>query len=204
MTMTSARGTWFRQLADARKGAPKLTIPQELADAWTEVMVEAVRSFHEPDFVMLPAMDYTDGLCDADIEKRIRGYQDGYDMEYTRKLHVADAGIGVTGEVDADKSFDCATEAYDFSKLPRPVQRAIVSHWDSLHHEFLDAHDGLSYYPDIGYVWLFYDDENEEVVQVPYRDADCGEMPEKDDLARMAGEPPQVRAGVTGEVVHEQ
>ena len=168
LTMTSAKVPWFKQLADMRKGSPKETIPQELADSWTEVMVEAVRVFHESDFAMMPAMDYVDMTSDKDVGKRIRGYQEGYDLEYLRRA------VGYSEE-----EFDL--KSYDFSTLPLAIQRAVVSHWDRLHHEFLTAHEGLAYYPAVGYVWLF------DEVQVPYRDADGGMVPDEYDLIRVMG-----------------
>lgn len=161
-------------MADTRRGTTKATIPQELADAWTDIMVEAVRYFHEPDFVMLPAMDYTNASDEA-VKKRISGYQDGYDMEYMRRVLTAEA-------MYAQKDFDRDTKGYDFSRLPWPLQRAVVSHWDRLHQEFLNAHEGLAYYPKAGYVWLFKGD-----VHVPYRDSDNGKKPEEDDLIRQEG-----------------
>lgn len=178
-TMTSAKTPWFRRLADLRKGgSQKDTIPQALADSWTEIMVEAIRAFHEPDFSMIPAMDYADATSDEDVRKRIRGYQEGYDLEYIRRQMGADAGYW-------DVDFNSDTKSYDFSALPWPVQRAVVSHWDRLHAEFLEAHEGLTYYPDVGYVWLF--DNDGDIVRIPYRDFDCGEMPDEDDLMRLAG-----------------
>ncbi len=165
IAMTTDKVTWFRQLADARKGSPKETIPQELADAWTDIMVEAVRTFHESDFVMLPAVDYVDNLSDEDVTKRIRGYQDGYDLEFLRRA------TGYSEEV-----FDL--KSYDFSALPWPLQRSVVSHWDRLHLEYLRAHKGLFYWPDIGYVWLLEGD-----VKVPYRDMDYGRKPDYADMA---------------------
>ena len=177
--MTTTRKPWFQQIADLRKGgAPKDTIPQALADSWTEIMVEAARAFHEPDFSMIPAMDYADVTSDEDVEKRILGYQKGYDLEYMRRQMGADAGYG-------DVEFDVDTKSYDFSSLPWPIQRAVVSHWDRLHAEFLESHEGLSYYPDVGYVWLF--DYDGDTVLIPHRDFDCGEIPNEDDLMRLAG-----------------
>ena len=171
--MTSTKIPWFQRLADMRKnGSAKATIPQELADSWTEVMAEAIRAFHDPDFDMLPAMDYADVTSDKDVGKRIRGYQEGYDLEFLRRA---------TGY--SEEGFDL--KSYDFSTLPWPIQRAVVSHWDRLHTEFLQAREGLAYYPDVGYVWLF--DNDGETVQVPHRDADCGEIPEEDDLIRVMG-----------------
>ncbi|KKM21086.1 hypothetical protein LCGC14_1638980 [marine sediment metagenome] len=171
--MTLTKIPWFQRLADMRKnGSAKATIPQELADSWTEVMAEATRAFHDPDFDMLPAMDYADITSDKDVGKRIRGYQEGYDLEYLR------LAVGYSEE-----EFDL--KSYDFSTLPWPIQRAVVSHWDRLHMEFLQAHKGLFYYPDIGYVWLF--DNDGDVARIPYRDADCGEIPDEDDLIRVMG-----------------
>ncbi|KKL88151.1 hypothetical protein LCGC14_1927580 [marine sediment metagenome] len=172
LTMTSTKIPWFQRLADMRKGTPKDTIPQALADSWTEVMVEAVRAFHETDFDLMPAMDYVDVTSDKDVSKRIRGYQEGYDLEFLRKA------VGYSEE-----AFDL--KSYDFSTLPWPTQRAVVSHWDRLHHEFLAAHKGLAYYPDVGYVWLI--EHNGETARIPHRDADCGEVPDEDDLIRVMG-----------------
>ena len=174
LTMTANKTPWFQRIADLRKGgSPKDTIPQALADSWTEIMVEAIRAFHEPDFSMIPAMDYADMTSDKDVGKRIRGYQEGYDLEYLR------LAVGYSEE-----EFDL--KSYDFSTLPWPIQRAVVSHWDRLHAEFLETHKGLTYDPNIGYVWLFDDDDGDAVL-VPHRDFDCGEKPDEDDLARLAG-----------------
>lgn len=172
--------TWFQRLANSRKGRPQDTIPQELADAWTDIMTEAVRAFHEPDFEMLPAMDYIDDLSDEDVKKRIAGYQKGYDLEYTRRVMVSYYGY-------AQKDFDEGTQSYEFAALPWPLQRAVVSHWDKLHTEFLRAHKGLCYSHALGYTWLF--EENGEVAEVPYRDTDDGERPEKADMARLGQGP---------------
>ena len=173
LTMTVEKYPWYQQLADMRKsGSAKDTIPQELADSWTEVMAEAVRAFHEQDFDMIPAMDYADVTSDKDVGKRIRGYQEGYDLEYLRRA------VGYSEE-----EFDL--KSYDFSTLPWPIQRVVVSHWDRLHHEFLAAHEGLSYYPDVGYVWLV--EQGGETTQIPHRDFDCGEMPDENDPMRLAG-----------------
>lgn len=175
MAMTTDPVTWFQQLADARKGTTKSTIPQELADTWTEVMIEAVRAFHEPDFMILPAVDYIDNLSDEDVKKRIRGYQRGYNMEYMRRVEMTMYGL-------KQNDFDNDTLGYEFAQLPWPLQRSVVSHWDRLHMEYLRAHKGLFYWPDIGYVWLFED------VKVPYRDSDEGERPEPDALTDKYGE----------------
>ena len=174
--MTSHKTPWFQRIADLRKGgSPKDTIPQALADSWTEIMVEAISAFHAPDFSMIPAMDYADVTSDADVGKRIRGYQEGYDLEFLRRQ------VGY----EEREGFDENTKSYDFSLLPWPVQRAVVSHWDRLHAEFLEAHEGLAYYPDVGYVWLF--DNDGDTVRIPHRDFDCGEIPNEDDLMRLAG-----------------
>jgi len=171
--MTTTKLPWFQRMADMRKnGSPKDTIPQTLADSWTEVMAEATRAFHEPDFDMMPAMDYVEVTCDKDVGKRIRGYQEGYDLEYLR------LAVGYSEE-----EFDL--KSYDFSTLPWPIQRAVVSHWDRLHTEFLQAREGLAYYPDVGYVWLI--EHSDGVARIPYRDVDGGLVPDEDDLIRVMG-----------------
>ena len=175
LTMTYGKQPWYQRMADMRKGgSPKDTIPQALADSWTEIMVEAIRAFREPDFNMIPAMDYADAASDKDVGKRIRGYQEGYDMEFLRRIMGADK---------KDDEFDL--KSYDFSTLPWPVQRAVVSHWDRLHHEFLETHKGLAYYPNVGYVWLI--EHGGETIRIPHRDSDCGEVPDEDDLIRLMG-----------------
>ncbi len=76
MTEVDQTLPWHQRLAAYRHGvSPHATIPQELANAWTAVMVEAVRAFHEDDYTMTPALDYIDDLTDEMVEKRIAGYQ---------------------------------------------------------------------------------------------------------------------------------
>ena len=168
MTMTDS--PWWQRLADIRRSVrPVDTIPQELADGWTVVMSVAVRAFHEPDFVMLPAPDFVDTLSDEEVRQRITGYQWGYDQEYERLQMGAAMGHGTGFE---------GTKRYVFAELPKEVQRAVVSHWDRLHHEWLAARPAR-YDHRIGYHWII------EGVTIPYLDGDCGEVPERADLIRL-------------------
>lgn len=132
-------------------------------------MAEAVRYFHDPKFVMSPAMEFVDNLDDDEVHTRITGYQWGYDLEYRRLQAGEEAGYG-TGFGD--------TQRYVFEELPMDVQRAVVSHWDRLHHEWLEK-SGAWYSNDQGYYWLI------EKVVVPYLDGDCGEVPTSADLVRL-------------------
>lgn len=170
MTMTDS--PWWQRLADMRQSIQPIdTIPQELADGWTEIMSVAVRAFHEPDFVMIPAPDFVDNLSDEEVHQRITGYQEGYDKEYRRLQGGEGWGISISfGD----------TKRYVFEELPREVQRAVVSHWDRLHHEWLAARPA-EYNHQIGYHWVI------EGVVIPYLDVDCGEVPESADLMRLGG-----------------
>lgn len=168
MTMTGS--PWYTRLAENRRSVRAVdTIPQEIADGWTEIISEATRYFHEPDFVMLPALDFIDELGDDEVRQRVVGYQMGYDMEYQRQQLKSETGYGTDfGD----------TKRYEFHRLPIEIQRAAVSHWDRLHSEWL-AKSGASYTWAIGYHWVI------EGVVVPYLDGDGGEEPTSDDVIRM-------------------
>jgi hypothetical protein len=168
--MTITDKPWYIRLAESRRSVRVVdTIPQELADGWTEIMSEAVRYFHEPDFVMFPAMDYIDNLSDAEVNERIVGYQVAYNTEYLRQQMRDEYGY----------TYDFGdTKKYVFSELPVEIQRAVVSHWDRLHHEWLAA-SGAQYTYRTGYHWVI------EGTAIPYLDGDGGEAPTRDDLVRL-------------------
>ena len=141
---------WHQRLAGYRYSIqPYATIPQALADAWTEVMVEACRGFHEEDYQMQPALDYVDDLTDEQVDKRIAGFQKGYDKEFDRR-----AVNGAWGDMEPDEKGVRDKLRYVFADLPVTVQRAVVSHWDRLHHEWLAEHPLIHYEPRFGYFWL--------------------------------------------------
>ncbi len=141
---------WHQRLAFARYSIePHATIPQHLADVWTDIMVEACRGFHEEDYVMQPALDYIDDLEDGMVARRIAGYQKGYNLEYDRRaVHGAWSDLAPSIEGGYEKL------RYIFADLPTNLQRAIVSHWDRLHYEWLAEHPTIHYEPKFGYFWL--------------------------------------------------
>lgn len=142
---------WPSRMAAYRHGIkPHATIPQVLANQWTEVMVEACRGFHEESFVMQPAIDYIDDLTDEMVEKRIAGYQVGYDKEYDRR---AVRGLWSDMTPDAEGKPEEKLR-YVFADLPMSIRRAVVSRWDEIHAEWMKAHPAVHYHPDIGYFWL--------------------------------------------------
>ena len=149
--MEKAKGRpWPARMALYRYNImPHATIPQELADAWTEVMVEACRGFHEEDYMMPPALDYIDDLSDETVDKRIDGYQVGYDKEWNRRSNLSawdDMSPGIPGGEPLLR--------YVFADLPMPLQRSIVSNWDRVHVEWLEGHPLVHYLPSVGYFWL--------------------------------------------------
>lgn len=142
---------WHQRMASYRHGiAPHKTIPQALANAWTAVMVEAIRAFHEEDYEMQPALDYIDDLDDEMVERRIAGYQEGYDKEYNRRLM-----HGIWTDLPADEESNRGEKLrYVFADLPQTVKRSVVSNWDRLHHEWMAEHPLVHYAPEFGYFWL--------------------------------------------------
>lgn len=155
MAIEKAKGLpWAARMAMYRYSIkPHATIPQELADAWTEVMTEAVRALHEEGYEMQPAMDYIDDLTDEQVDKRIANYQVGYDKEYDRRARTQ----GGWSDLEPDSEGGYAKLRYRFADMPRAVQRAVVSHWDRIHHEYLAAHPDVHYLPSVGYFWLIDD-----------------------------------------------
>jgi hypothetical protein len=158
---------WYEQLYLARQGlSPAQTIPQELADSWTEIIEQACRWFHDPNFKFMPAYDYIDLATDAEVEQRIAGYQKGYDKEYNRRVRL-------NKEVwysFFDNTKQIGNLRYDFESMPLSLKRAIVSRWDEAHYKYLQEHN-LNYDPEIGYYWLI------EGFKVKYLPADKGQMP---------------------------
>lgn len=141
--------SWPEHLYELRKGfSARYTIPQVLADDWTMVMQEASQWFHNPDFKLMPAWEHIDTLPDSEVESRIKGFQEGYDKEYDRRVMVDDwTGFGLD-----EWPYDFPQERYDFESMPLAQKRAIVSRWDALHYGWL-AETGVKYDPDIGYYW---------------------------------------------------
>ena len=169
MTEVDQSLPWHQRLASYRHGiAPHQTIPQELANAWTAVMVEAVRAFHEEDYEMQPALDYIDDLDEEMVEKRIKGYQEGYDKEYDRRLM-----HGIWTDLPADEEGVRGEKLrYIFADLPTETKRSVVSNWDMLHDEWMAEHRQVRYEPRFGYFWLI-----EGSVVKMYEDIDRGEQP---------------------------
>lgn len=164
---------WYQRLAGYRHGIPAdNTIPQALADAWTEVMIEAVRAFHEEDYEMQPALDYIDDLEDEKVEKRIAGYQKGYDAEYDRR-----AMHGAWSDMEPDAEGGQEKLRYVFTDLPAETKRALVSNWDRVHHEWLAENPLVHYTPYFGYFWLI-----EGFVIKMYEEVDTGEQPTEESV----------------------
>ena len=163
---------WYQRLAGYRHGiAPHNTIPQALADAWTEVMSEAVRAFHEEDYEMQPSIDYVDDLTDEMVEKRIEGFQLGYDKEWNRR-----AVSGAWDDMVPNATGGKEKLRYVFADLPQTVKRSVVSHWDSLHAEWLSEHPLVHYEPQFGYFWLI-----EGAVIKMYEDVDKDNPPTEEE-----------------------
>ena len=161
---------WAEQLALVRQSVQtKETIPQELVDAWFEVATEAVKWFHDPDFRMLPALEYADGFTDEEARARIAGFQKGYDKEYNRRATLAAGGQRAWTDYYTQEPIG-PRERYDFSEWPFWLQRVVVSHWDRLHYEYLAAH-GLFYSYEEGYYWDI------DGYHVKYLDMDKGNQP---------------------------
>ena len=156
---------------------PHATIPQALADEWTDVMVEACRGFHEEDYMMPPALDYIDDLSDEVVDKRIDGYQVGYDKEYDRRAtHNLWSDISPRDE-NGQLILDSPGKLrYVFADLPRPLQRSIVSNWDRVHHEWLAEHPLVHYEPDVGYFWLI-----DRCIVKMYEEIDGGTPPTEEE-----------------------
>ena len=121
------------------------TIPQLLADGWTAVMQEAVEVWARGGS-MAPAIEFVDLHDDEMIDKRIDGYQAGYNQEWVRRE------VGGHWHDFKDHKYQ-EKERYVFADMPLPLRRAIVSRWDALHAEYLDDHPAMLYLPDFGYYW---------------------------------------------------
>ena len=146
------------------------TIPQLLADGWTEVMQTAVEYWARGDS-LTPDMVFADDHEDEMIEKRIAGYQVGYDKEWARRE--------VGGHWHDFKDDEHKEKArYVFADMPMSLKRAIVSRWDALHHEYIENHPEARYDKDFGYYWRI--EEGGVVVRVKMWDgADKGKCPDK-------------------------
>ncbi len=149
------------------------TIPQLLADGWTEVMQTAVEYWARGDS-LTPDMVFADDHDDEMIEKRIAGYQGGYNKEWARR-HVGGFWHDFKDDEHQEK------ERYIFADMPMPMKRAIVSRWDVLHYQYMLDHeaDNLRYRTDFGYYWRIA--EGGVVVKVKhFGPSDKGVCPTKD------------------------
>ena len=121
------------------------TIPQRLADGWTEVMQEAVYTWAKGGTVA-PDIEFIDDHDDEMVDKRIEGYQTGYNKEWTRR----EVG-GYWHDFKEDEHME--KQRYVFGSMPMAMKRAIVSQWDSLHYAWLVDHPDLHYDKTFGYYW---------------------------------------------------
>ncbi len=134
---------WHVRLGGYRIGLPvRSTIPQRLADEWTEVMQAAVMAWANR-LTLQPDFGFIDDLDDEMVKRRIAGYQEGYDKEWSRR----EVG-GYWHDFQGERK-----ERYDFEAMPLSLQRAIVSRWDGLHDRWLEGHSPIVYTPDFGYHW---------------------------------------------------
>lgn len=134
---------WHVRLGSYRFGLPpSQTIPQWLADRWTEVMQEAVEAWAKGDSIQ-PDLDCIDNLSDEQVSKRIQGYQTGYNKEWTRR-EVTDSWYDYAGVPQG---------RYIFADMPLELQRAIVSRWDAVHNQWIAEHTEAAYTPELGYYW---------------------------------------------------
>ncbi len=147
------------------------TIPQALADGWTEVMQTAVEAWAKGN-ALTPSFIFVTEHDDEMIDRRIGKYQVGYDKEWVRR----EVG-GHWHDFKDDKYQE--KERYIFADMPMPMKRAIVSRWDALHAEYMDAHwPEACYDKDFGYYWRI--EEDDVVVRVKVWDgADKGKCPDK-------------------------
>ena len=162
---------WHVRLGAYRVGVPITeTIPQLLADGWTEVMQTAVE-YWAVGGVLSPDFVFVDDHDDEMIDKRIAGYQVGYDKEWVRR----EVG-GHWHDFREDENQE--KERYIFADMPMPMKRAIVSRWDVLHYGYLLDHPDMRYNKDFGYYWRIEVDD--VVVRVKVFDGvDKGRCPDK-------------------------
>ena len=163
---------WHVRLGGYRVDVPTTeTIPQVLADGWTEIMQTAVAAWARGDS-LTPAFITIDDHDDEMVEKRIAGYQVGYDKEWARR-YVGGHWHDFKDDVYQEK------ERYIFADMPMAMKRAIVSLWDVLHAEYMDNHwPEACYDKNFGYYWRI--EEDDVVVRVKMWDgADKGKCPTK-------------------------
>ncbi|KKM11986.1 hypothetical protein LCGC14_1720530, partial [marine sediment metagenome] len=143
-------------------------------------------------------IDFVDMHDDEMIDKRISGYQVGYNKEWVRR----EVG-GHWHDFREDEHQE--KERYIFADMPMPLKRAIVSRWDALHYEYMFDHPDMAYNKDFGYHWRI--DVGGIVARVKVWDgADKGKCPDKqfaEDWER-AGVPGglygYIGSAITGEV----
>ncbi len=162
---------WHVRLGGYRVDIPITeTIPQLLADTWTDTMQLAVLAWAKGRLIT-PAIDYVDMHDDEMVEKRIAGFQVGYNKEWTRR-EVLGAWSDFKDDTYQEK------ERYIFADMPMPMKRAIVSRWDGLHYQYMADHEPLRYDKDFGYYWRIA--EGGVVARVKLWDgADKGKCPDK-------------------------
>ncbi|KKL87678.1 hypothetical protein LCGC14_1932310 [marine sediment metagenome] len=159
---------WHVRLGGYRISLPiAATIPQWLANEWTAVMQEAVMVWARGG-VLDPDFKFIDDMDDEMVDKRIAGYQKGYDKEWVRR----EVG-GYWHDFDKQRM-----ERYVFADMSMPLKRAIVSRWDGLHAQYLREHPGLNYAPDFGYYWRVTD--GDVTVKIKMFETDHGEVPTKE------------------------
>ncbi|KKM02599.1 hypothetical protein LCGC14_1782800 [marine sediment metagenome] len=165
---------WHVRLGGYRVDVPITeTIPQLLADGWTEVMQTAVEVWADPEGHFQPDLEFIDLHDDEMIEKRIAGYQVGYDKEWVRRE------VGGHWHDFREHKYQ-EKERYIFADMPMALKRAIVSRWDVLHYQYMLDHeaDNLRYHKDFGYYWRIEVDG--VVARVKMWDgADKGKCPDK-------------------------
>ena len=148
------------------------TIPQLLADGWTEVMQTAVGVWADPEGHFQPDLDFIDMHDDDMVARRIAGYQGGYDKEWARRE------VGGYWHDFRDHKYQ-EKERYIFADMPLYLKRAIVSRWDALHYEYMADHPDMRYNPDFGYYWRI--EVNGVVARVKhFGGSDKGICPTKD------------------------
>ena len=147
------------------------TIPQVLADGWTAVMQDAVEVWADAEGHFQPDLGFIELHDDEMVDKRIAGFQVGYDKEWVRR----DIG-GLWHDFKEDEHKE--KERYIFADMPMYLKRAIVSRWDALHYDYMENHTAACYDKDFGYYWRI--EEGGVVVRVKMWDgADKGKCPDK-------------------------
>jgi hypothetical protein len=160
---------WHVRLGGYRVGlAIRDTIPQWLADSWTDTMQLAVLAWAKGRMIT-PSLDYIDDLDDEMVKRRIAGYQKGYDKEYYRR-----ADRGLWSDFD-----DQAQERYVFADMSMSLQRAIVSRWDADHAQWMREHYQVHYTPEFGYHWRI--NFEDVTVKIKMHSSDAGNPPSQEE-----------------------